>query len=267
MKFVQIQLLSSYKEIIHFQSRRDCGVSAAPYHSLNLSYWTGDHSHHVLENRYLVACEMGIPLENFVIARQTHSANVRVVTKAERGCGVWFENKEALLDVDALVTDVPETVLCVSTADCIPVLLYDPVKRVVAAAHAGWKGTAQRIVVQTTDRMVYHYGCDRKDIIAGIGVGAGICCYEVDEKVALALQRTLRDQCPDKYLIEKPEGKYHADLKMVNRLQLMEAGLLPHHIEVHPHCSICSSGEYFSYRNSDRVRFGQSLAGIAIAGI
>lgn len=268
MKFIQSPLLLSHSEIIHFQTTRPGGVSTSPYNTFNLSYWTGDDPQTVLQNRQRLADAVGLPLSHFVIARQTHGANVRVVTLSEQGSGVYFENKEALPDTDALITDLPDTVLCISTADCIPVLFYDPYKKVIAAAHAGWKGTAQRIAVQTVERMVYHYGCKREDILAGILVGAGLCCYEVDEKVAAALRRTCScgASCAD-VLRADGAGKYHVDLKNINRLQLVGAGLLPQHIEVSPECTICSSDLYFSFRKSDGIHFGQSLTGIAMRGV
>lgn len=287
--FAQLPSFAAHKEIIHFQTTREGGFSEEPYSSLNLSYWTGDHPDIILKNRLLLAQIIGIPLQNFVVARQTHSANVRVVTEQDRGCGVWFDNKEALMDFDALITDTPQTVLCISTADCIPILLYDPVKHVIAAVHAGWKGTAQRIAMQTVIRMIYHYGCCVKDICAGIMVGAGGCCYEVDARVADAMRTSLLGgnamrtlplcedaMCAslpcgdvsglpaDPYLIAKPLGKYNVDLKQMNRLQLLRAGLLPANIEIHPACTICSPQKYFSFRNSDGFHFGQSFTCIAM---
>lgn len=260
MKFTQVKILSETPEIIHFQTTRDGGVSLPPYDSLNLSYWTGDDPAAVWRNRQLLSQAVGIPLENFVIARQMHGANVRIVREEDRGSGVWFENKEAIFDADALVTDLPDTLLCISTADCIPVLLYDPVKKVIAAVHAGWKGTAQHIALQNVERMVRHYGCKREDIKAGIMAGAGVCCYEVDGAVAKALRRYAAPDGRDGSVLEQANGKYKANLKKINFIQLVNAGLLPEHIEIHPGCSICSPDTYFSYRNSNGINFGQSLA-------
>ncbi len=176
----------------------------------------------------------------FVTASQTHSDHVHIVTKKEsRG---WRDMEDAVADCDALVTDQKGVMLCILTADCVPILLCDPVKKVVAAVHAGWRGTEAKIVAKTVGKMKEAFGCNPSDIVAGIGPAIGACCYEVGEDVA----KHFRDR-PD-VLEEKEGGKYMLNLPLENRLQLMGAGVPQAQIDQSGICTACESDSYFSYR-------------------
>ncbi len=120
--------------------------------------------------------------EDVVVSAQEHHTNLYNATAADRGRGVTRER--GYTDIDGLLTDEPGVVLCTQYADCVPLFFVDPVRKVVATSHAGWKGTAARIGRITVDRMARDYGCRPEDILAGIGPSIGACCFEVDEPVA-----------------------------------------------------------------------------------
>jgi YfiH family protein len=226
----------------------------APY-SLSLALHTGELSERIVSNRKWIEKAFGIEEKlDFVVADQTHSDNIHIVTAKEtKG---WKSLESAIADCDALVTDQKGVMLGVLTADCVPVLMYDPVRGVVAAVHAGWKGTKAQITVKTVRKMQEVYGCDPSDIIAGIAPAIGPCCYEVGEEVA-------------KHFFDVSKGymtkgeKYMLNLPFINKTQLMGAGLKEEHIELSGICTACETARFFSYRKEQGCsgRF-MSLIGI-----
>jgi YfiH family protein len=178
---------------------------------------------------------------------------VAVVTEAaDRG----WNTLDRTFEADALVTDLPGVVLTILTADCVPVLLYDPIRRAVGAVHAGWRGTHARIVPKTVETMQKRYGTDPRDLIVGIGPAIGGCCYEVGPEVA---ERFVA--YPDA-LLPQTGGKYRLDTKEINRIQLIEIGVPETHIEVSPICTMCEHDRYFSYRADATA--GRFMSGIML---
>lgn len=213
----------------------------------------------VIENRQRLAAAVGFPLQKLTIGQQTHSCNIAVVREKEAGSGA-SDNALRIPSTDALITNVKGVCLMVMTADCVPVLLYDPVKHAVAAIHAGWRGTVGGIVGQTLALMEKEYGTVPADVIAGIGPSIGKCCFEVGGEVAEAFT--------DRYgripaLVEAGarEGKYQVDLWEANRLQLIMCGVPEKHIETAGVCTFCSHNEFFSYRydKGDTGRLGSGV--------
>jgi len=209
-------------------------------HTFSLALHTGDPAQNIVANRNKLSALLGHEHTlHFVVANQTHSDNIKLITKKEtRG---WENLSDAIEDCDALITDLKGVVLNVLTADCVPVLLYDTKKEVVAAIHAGWKGTKAHIVSKTVQKMQKAYGCDPKDIVAGIAPSIGRCCYEVGKEVA-------------EQFFDIPEGftpkgeKYMLDLPFINKQQLLEAGVQELHIEMSGTCTACDVDHFFSYR-------------------
>ena len=164
-----------------------------------------------------------------------------------------------LEEVDALVTHLPGFCICVSTADCIPVLLYDKEKQVVAAVHAGWRGTVGRIVENTLQVMKKVYNSDGKDIIACIGPGISLDSFEVGDEVYQAFE----DAGFDMPRISRKENKWHIDLWEANRLQLLECGVCEENIEVAGVCTFQSYDMFFSARRMG-IHSGRILSGIML---
>lgn len=213
----------------------------------------------IRENRLALADAVGFPPESWVTAHQVHSANVTVVTGKEAGRGS-MDKESRLPDTDALITNEPGVCLMVLSADCVPVLLYDPVRKVVAAVHAGWRGTVAQIVVRTVTAMVEQFGCYPADIRAGIGPSIGKCCFEVGEEVATHF-RGLFPGNERIVSVGEKAGKYQVDLWEANRQELLGAGLMAGHIEVAGMCSVCHPEHFFSYRRDGKSagRFGAGI--------
>ena len=172
--------------IRHCFTTRAGGVSGGYLSSLNLRRGLYDPDENVNENFRRIALFFETSPDRIVCAQQTHTSNVRIVTEADAGKGVTRDRDYT--DVDGLITDVPGLVLYTSHADCVPIYFYDPVRRVIALAHSGWKGTAARIGEVTIRKMKEIYGCRPEDIYAAIGPSICQDCYEVSEDVAEAMR-------------------------------------------------------------------------------
>lgn len=251
--------LDGVKGVRHGFSTRLGGVSEGIFASMNLSFTRGDDDGAVRENFDRFCAAIGVVTEDVVISAQTHTANVKIVTAADRGRGVIREKEYT--DVDGLITNEPNVVLCTQYADCVPLFFVDPVKRVVATSHAGWRGTAAGIAAVTVEKMVAAFGCDPADIIAGIGPSIGHCCFEVDNPVYEAFSQVavFDDTC----FTDNGGGKYHIDLWQVNRNWMLKAGLLPDHITVTDLCTRCHPDLFWSHRKTGNDR-GSLAAFIAL---
>ncbi len=157
------------------------------------------------------------------------------------------------------MTDLPGAVLVVYTADCIPVLFYDPVRRVIAAVHAGWRGTAAGIATTAVERMKDVYGCRPEDILAAVGPGIGPDCFETHEDVPNAMTAALSTAVLHHIRI-KENGKFAVDLKGINAMRLEQAGLDPAHIAVSGLCTSCHPEMFWSHRKLGTDRGSMAAA-------
>ena len=240
----------------HGMSTRLGGVSDGIFESMNLSFTRGDTRENVAENYRRFCAAVGVSAERCVMTRQTHSINVRCVTEADAGCGVVRERTYD--EVDGLVTDIPELPLVILTADCVPLFFADPKRRVVAAAHSGWRGTANAIGAEVVRVMKEQYGCDPKDILCGVGPSIGPCCFEVDPPVYEAFaEKPFFDPC---CAVDDKNGKYHVDLWEINRRILLSAGIPAENITVGDLCTRCYPDLFWSHRATGGKR--GSLAGV-----
>lgn len=214
----------------------------------------------VENNKKLVCKELNIPLENLIIPQQTHSDNVAVVkVNRERSSEILITQSLSHLvtyeNTDALITDQCEIALALNFADCVPILFYDPVKKIIAAAHAGWRGTATQIAPKTVQKMIEEFGCRPSNIFAAIGPAIGKCCFEAQEDVLKQLAQSMNFTFNagglgnPPYLNEHVStaiSDNHADLKLINKLQLLACGL--EKIDVCGYCTSCKNELFFSYR-------------------
>ena len=237
------------KAVKHLFSTRMGGVSQGMFSTLNLSFTRGDDPEAVRENYRRVARVLGCEEEDFVCSDQTHTVNIRNVTKEDRGKGVTKDKDYT--DVDGLLTKEEDIVLVTLYADCVPLYFLDPVERVIGLAHSGWRGTVGGIGACMVERMVKDYGCRKEDILAAVGPSICADCYEVSEDVA---QRFL-ERFGDTVLREgKAPGKYQLDLWEANRLVLLGAGLLNEQITLPDICTCCNGELLFSHRASKGKR-------------
>lgn len=231
--------------VLHGFSTRFGGASEGVFSTMSFSTSLGDKRESVLENYRRFCSAIGGDFKNTVLSDQTHTANVRVVTEADVGKGLFRERDYT--DIDGLVTNGKGVILVTQYADCTPLAFYDPVKKVVAASHAGWRGTVSLIAKNTVDTMVREFGSKREDILCGIGPNIDRCCYEVDDPVIDEI-RKLEFLDFDTCFSDKGRGKYMLDLKEVNRQILVYSGILPENIDTADLCTCCNSDIFHSHR-------------------
>lgn len=235
----------------HGFSTRIGGVSKGYLGTMNLSFTRGDREENVRENFRRIADAIGFREEQLVFSAQVHETKIRKVTAANRGEGV---TKETVPGIDGLATDEADVPLYTSYADCVPLLFYDPQKKVVAMAHSGWRGTAARIGTKMVHFMEKEYGSRAENIIAAVGPSICRKCYEVSEDVAQAFREAFRPEQFPLLFDEKGQGKYQLDLWEANRIILTEAGILPEHLDVTDLCTCCNHDKLFSHRASHGKR-------------
>jgi len=228
--------LSTQTECHHLVTQKDL---ALPY-SFSLALHTKEDAKKIIENRKQFSKKF--PNRKFIVANQTHSANIHIIEEAkELG---WNNLNTAIENCDALISNQENIMLTILTADCVPILLFDPKEKVVAAVHAGWKGTQQEILFKTVKKMQKVFNSNPKNILAGIAPSIGKCCYEVDWNVAKHFEKV-------KNAYDKKEEKYMLDLPHINKVQLLGAGLKQENIEMSNVCTACEVEHYFSYRKEN----------------
>lgn len=243
-----------------FSTTREGGCSEGAYSSMNCTPYTGDEPAHVAENQHRLH-ELLTPGTALVIPYQTHGTQVLEVDDCF--LTTTHDGQQALLQAtDALITQHAHVALCISTADCIPLLLYDAAHHAIAAVHAGWRGTVAGIALHTLEKMAQRYGTQGADVHAVIGPGISIGAFEVGHEVYEAF----RDAgFPMERIAEwnNPMHKWHIDLPEANRLQLLRFGV--------PTCQIIQTGlctytlheRFFSARRLG-IRSGRILSGISL---
>lgn len=224
--------------LIHGFTGKQGGVSTGKITGLNLGFRVEDDPKSVMENYRLVADDLGFPMENTVLSRQTHTNHIRIVTKEDMGKGLVRESD--IFDTDGLITKEIGIPLMVFSADCVPVLLFDPQTPAVAAIHAGWRGTVKGIAGKAVSMMQEHFGSNPTDILAAIGPSIGPCCFEFGEDALTYF--------PADFCTPKEDGKYWIDIWAMNQRQLLEEGVLPEHIDLSGLCTVCHADKFYSYR-------------------
>lgn len=242
VKIIYSKLFQKYPELLFGFSTKPGGVSSGTY-GLNMSNSTADNNVNVEINRKLFFDELGIKSGEVTFQKQIHSANINYSCRPQH-----FE------DSDALFTDKKNNFLAISVADCIPVFLYEPQKKVVAGIHCGWKGTSAKILILTIEKLIEKFSIDSSEIVAYIGPGISKENYEVSEDVAKLFTEDVK---------EKINGKYLLDLKAENHRQLISAGVKKENIEVSELCTFKEKELLHSYRR-DKERSGRSFGIIGI---
>lgn len=226
--------LDRFSTVKHFVT---CGNSAET--DINLRSVGG------VANRQRLARTIGFEIDRLVTGEQTHSLNIAVVTDAGRG-SVDIDSR--IPCTDALITNCKGICLMVLTADCVPVLLYDPATHSAAAIHAGWRGTANGIVGLTVKKMADVFGTKPENLMAAIGPCIGACCFEVGDDVAEHFSRW-----PNTILRHTNWPKPHIDLVLANRLQLEQVGIPASNIESSGECTKCGTHGLFSHRRNQTL--------------
>lgn len=247
--YLQFSAFDRIPDISHLFTTRMGGVSEDIFSSMNLSYTRGDKKEAVDENYRRVAEVLGCTIEDIVCSDQTHTTNIRKVTVEDRGKGVT--RPKDYIDVDGLVTDCKGIALATFYADCVPLYFVDPVKRVIGLAHAGWRGTVNRIGSKMVQCMHNDYGCAISHIQVAIGPSICMDCYEVSEDVAQEFSDKIGNQVLTK---GKNPGKFQLDLWKANKMVLLEEGLDHSQISITDICTCCNEKLLFSHRASHGKR-------------
>ena len=225
----------------HCFTTRFGGVSTGIFDSLNLSQNRGDPTENIVENFRRIGAVLGFSPEDVVVGRQTHSDTVVRVSAQNRG---KLTVAGASPVCDALITNERGIALYVSTADCTPILLHDPVTGAVGAVHAGWRGTAAALAAKTVQAMADHFGTKPENIQAAIGPNADICHFETDSDVPEAMLAAFGEEAQP---FIRPQGsKYYVNLKELNALALHQAGVT--NISISDCCTMCQPDRFWSHR-------------------
>lgn len=250
IQIYRFDIFSGYSDITHFISTKNPSMKK----DFNICLWAVDEVLSVIENRKILASELNIRMSSFVFQQQMHTQNVTVIGTNDISRGV-IDYDTALNDNDGMITNEKGACMIVIGGDCVPILFFDPKKKVVGVAHSGWRGTAKRIAENTVKNMKEHYDSNPADILIGIGPSISQEYYEVDDTVVKAFANSYKSYS----VLFKPsvnKGKYLLDLWKANEMQLIEAGVLPKNIEVARICTYKNNNEFFSARHGDSGRFG-----------
>ncbi len=250
--YLTFPLLEQLEMVRHLFSTRIGGVSRGIYESMNLSYSRGDEKEAVDENFKRIAEIFHTTPDKIVCSRQTHTTNVRVVSKKDCGKGVTCPQDYD--DVDGLITNEPGILLCTFYADCVPLYFADVKNKAVGLAHSGWRGTVNKMGEVMLGKMHEVYGTNPEDVYAAIGPSICQDCYEVGTEVADAFRQSFPDKWQKMLKAGRQEGKYQLDLWEANRTVLLNAGILESHLEVTDLCTCCNSRVLFSHRASNGKR-------------
>ena len=249
--FLKYNKLNKIDFINHAFSTRIGGVSENEFSSMNLSFGRGDPDENVTKN-YKIFCDAaGFDYESLVASAQDHNTFVRVVTKEDRGVGIY--KPRDIKSVDALVTNEKGVTLVTYYADCTPLFFVDTNKKAIGLAHGGWRGTVGRIGEKVLKTMNENYGTNPQDVTVCIGPAISKCCYEVDAPVAekcLALEGV----DSSKFVFDKGDGKYMLDLLECNRQIVINAGVKAENVVLSDLCTRCSSELLWSHRATNGKR-------------
>ena len=240
--------LSNYSLINHFVTTRNGGCSSKNYESLNLSFKVGDTTENVNENRLCVSKHLGVLPEHLYFPDQCHTSNVKII----RGSNAIDFSK-----TDAIITNRTGIGIGVLAADCVPVLFFDPVNNVIAAAHAGWRGTVAKITEKVIHAMQINFGSDVSAIQVGIGPAISQKNYEVGEEVKAEVDKIVPE--PGAFFKPSPQkNHYFLDLHALNRKLLLDCRLDANNIEMMELCTFKRTDLFFSARRDgfSTGRFG-----------
>lgn len=239
-RYQPIKIFSFNDHLLAIETTRNGGVSERAFASLNLGAFTNDLKEAVQQNKEILYSDLGINGDQIASSFQCHGNEVLNVV--EPG---YYEG------FDALITNQKDIYLQILVADCTPILLFDPIHEVVAAIHAGWRGTANAIVKKTLDKMNLHFQTTPSDCFAYVGTCISQAFFEVDEEVAVYFDQEF-------YVFDKEKNKYFIDLKGCNVQALSDAGVSKNHIAVSPFCTVKDNDLFFSHRYEKGItgRFG-----------
>jgi YfiH family protein len=233
LSYFEVPEIAKFGCTRHVFLTRKGGVSHPPYDSLNIGENNGDRKEDVYRNRDHITSAFGFTRKQLLLLKQMQTDGILIIKNP-------VVTIPSLLEYDAVITDASDIFLGIQTADCIPILILDPVKKVVATIHAGRQGTGLNITAKVIKKMEGEFGSSSKDLLIAIGPSIGPCCYEIDERVFHPEW--------EPFSISKGNGKWMVDLAQINIAQMKERGIKEGQISRIDLCTHCHSDLFFSYR-------------------
>ncbi len=258
---LQFDILNKQPEIAHFSTTRKGGVSKGAFSSLNFGNYSDDDPLDIYENRQILARMWYMDISSFIVPHQTHSNKVLVIDEALMSASPSHKIN-TLYGVDATITHLQNIFLCATTADCVPVLLYDKEKQIVAAIHAGWKSLVGGIIENTITKMRIVYNTNPTHIVGAIGPSISQKNYEVGDELIAEFNEAGFDLSTVTFVNEQT-NKWHIDLKHLSRNELVRLGVDPQQIETSTLCTFDEEELFFSARRQSIVS-GRMLSGIML---
>lgn len=243
--YISYRALADIKWLKNGFSTRLGGVSEGVLSTMNLGFGRNDLPENVVKNHEIIANAIGFNPENIVASKQTHTTNVKIVSKKDCGKGIYRERDYD--DVDGMITNEKGIVLATYFADCVPLYMVDTKNKAIGLSHSGWRGTVGKIGKVTLDLMKETYGTNPKDVIACIGPSICRDCYEVSEDVADEFEAAFKGREKD-ILINKGNGKYQLDLWECNYIIFKECGVYEENIHMPDICTCHNMEMMFSHR-------------------
>lgn len=256
---ITYKLLDRYNEIAHFCTTRQGGTSVGNYASFNLSPFAGDKTNAFAANLNKLENILAINSSRIIIPFQTHGTEIKEID-ADFFKLTDDKKSEYLNAVDGIFTRIPKVCVGVTTADCVPLLFYNPTKQIIAAVHAGWRGTCGRIAEKTISALVETYNCKPEEIIVTIGPSISVLMYEVKQDVIDNFDKAGFNTAE---IVEKRNGALFLDLWKANIQSLRKAGVLSENIEVAGICTYTDNELFFSARKLG-IKSGRMLSGIML---
>lgn len=249
-KIISFPMLEKCAGIRHVFSTRFGGVSSGIFQSMNLGFDRGDCPENVFENHRRLLETIGVAPEMSVHTKQEHGTNIRIVKRADCGKGIIKERDFS--NIDGLITNEPGIALAVYAADCVPIFLADPKRRVIGTVHAGWRGTIGDIVGNAVRQMQEAFSVNAEELFCAIGPSICPSCYEVGNEVADQFEGLFPSVDFD--VVIQKEGRLYLNLQEANRQLLMRTGVLPERIEISDLCTCCNPALLFSHRATNGKR-------------
>ena len=232
--YYEFEKLKACHGVQHRIFTRSGGFSRSPFASLNVAFGVGDKPEYIDQNRNKI--RRSIDAAALIFANQVHGNQIAILKGEDKG-----QSRNPIIEAftaDAIVTDRSGWYPVIQVADCQAVLLYEPIRSVVANIHCGWRGSIQNIVGRTVDAMIAHFKCDPEQILAGIGPSLGPCCAEFIN---------YKTEIPE-VLWQYKDDTHHFDFWSISAAQLADAGVPDRNIEIGRICTRCRAKEFFSYR-------------------
>jgi len=258
IKYFQCRELNNTNLVVNAFSTRLGGVSKSPFDSLNLSYQVKDKENCVLENRKIISDILNINYRSMTSAQQVHKDKITVVKEEDKGKGA-FTSSEAIKESDALITNLPEIPLLMCYADCVPIFILDPIKKVIGLIHSGRKGTELELTLKTLFKMKTIFGTTSRSCLTAIFPSIGPCCYNIKEQNKIDDYWLNEDKYNGEPISWQNKSGRSLDLRKANYWQLIKGGVEEKNIFVNEICTADHSELFFSYRR-DKGNTGRMAA-------